>query len=143
MNILLTGQISNSIPDPDKLFYPMCDDSSFGIGAAILQLHKNTNKMNLIPACSRLFTQAKLTLSTFMRECTAKIYTLKIHSNFKHNSRPGQIILHSVRGLKLWNWRSNLQFLKDTNKTNLTSASWRDFTQAEFTLSTFMHRHNI
>ena len=32
--------------------------------------------MNLIPANSRLFTQAELRLSTLMRECTAIIYTL-------------------------------------------------------------------
>ena len=35
-----------------------------------------TNKMNLISANSRLFTQAELRLSTLMRECTAIIYTL-------------------------------------------------------------------
>ena len=34
------------------------------------------NKMNLISANSRLFTQAELRLSTLMRECTAIIYTL-------------------------------------------------------------------
>ena len=32
--------------------------------------------MNLISANSPLFTQAELRLSTFMRECTAIIYTL-------------------------------------------------------------------
>ena len=32
--------------------------------------------MNLIPANSKLFTQAELRLSTLMRECTAVIYTL-------------------------------------------------------------------
>ena len=54
----------------------MCDASNFGIGAALLQSHSGTNKMNLISAISRLFTQAELRLSTLMRECTAIIYTL-------------------------------------------------------------------
>ena len=54
----------------------MCDASNFGIGATLLQSHNGTNKMNLISANSRLFTQAELRLSTLMRECTAIIYTL-------------------------------------------------------------------
>ena len=73
---LLTEQISNTIPDPDQPFYAMCDASNFGIGAALLQSHGRTNKMNLILANSRLFTQAELRLTTLMRECTAIIYTL-------------------------------------------------------------------
>ena len=73
---LLTEQISNSIPDPNQPFYAMCDASNFGIGAALLQSHNGTNKMNLISANSRLFTQAELRLSTLMGECTAIIYTL-------------------------------------------------------------------
>ena len=73
---LLTEQISNIIPDPNQPFYAMCDASKFGIGAALLQSHSGTNKMNLISANSRLFTQADLRLSTLMRECTAIIYTL-------------------------------------------------------------------
>ena len=54
----------------------MCDASNFSIGAAFLQSHNGTNKMNLISANSRLFTQAELRLSTLMRECTAIKYTL-------------------------------------------------------------------
>ena len=54
----------------------MCDASNFGIGAALLQSHSGTNKMNLKLANSQLFTQAELRLSTLMRECTAIIYTL-------------------------------------------------------------------
>ena len=54
----------------------MCDASNFGIGAALLQSHSGTNKMILISANSRLFTQAELRLSTLMREYTAIIYTL-------------------------------------------------------------------
>ena len=73
---LLTEQISNTIPDSNQTFYAMCDASNFGIGAALLQSHNSTNKMNLISANSRLFTQAELRLSTLMRECTAIIYTL-------------------------------------------------------------------
>ena len=52
----------------------MCDASNFGIGAALLQPHNGTNKMNLISANSSLFTPAELRLSTLMRECTAIIY---------------------------------------------------------------------
>ena len=73
---LLTEQFSNTIPDPNQPFYAMCDASNFGISAALLQSHSGTNKMNLISANSRLFTQAELLLSTLMRECTAIIYTL-------------------------------------------------------------------
>ena len=54
----------------------MCDASNFGIGAALLQSHSGTNKMNLISANSRLFTPAELRLSHLMRDCTAIIYTL-------------------------------------------------------------------
>ena len=73
---LITEQISNTIPDPNQPFYAMCDASNFGIGAALLQSHNGTNKMNLISANSRLFTQAELRLSTLMRERTAIINTL-------------------------------------------------------------------
>ena len=73
---LLTEQISNTIPDTNQPFYAMCDALNFGIGAALLQSHKGTNKLNLISANSRFFTQAELRLSTLMRECTAIIYTL-------------------------------------------------------------------
>ena len=75
-NRLLTEKISNTIPDPNQLIYAICDASNFGIGAAFLQSHNGTNKMNLISANSRLFTQAELRLSTLTRECTAIIYTL-------------------------------------------------------------------
>ena len=54
----------------------MCDASNFDIGASLLQLHSGTNKMNLLSANTRLFTQAELRLSSLMRECTAIIYTL-------------------------------------------------------------------
>ena len=73
---LLTEQILNTIPDPHQQFYAMCDASNFGIGAALLQSHSGKNKMNLISANSRLFTQAELRLSTPMRKYTAIIYTL-------------------------------------------------------------------
>ena len=59
---LLTDQISNTILDPNQPFYAMCAASNFGIGAALLQSHSGTNKMNLISANSRLFTQAELRL---------------------------------------------------------------------------------
>ena len=48
----------------------------FGIVTALLQSHNGTNKMNLLSANSRIFTQAELRISTFMRECTAIQYTL-------------------------------------------------------------------
>ena len=71
----MTEQISNTIPDPNQPFYAMCNASNFGIGAALLQSHSGTNKMNLISTNSRLFSQAELRLTTLMRECTAIIYT--------------------------------------------------------------------
>ena len=57
----------------------MCDASNFGIGATLLQSHNGSNKMNLISRNSRLFTQAELSLSSLMRECTAIIYTLTVY----------------------------------------------------------------
>ena len=45
---LVSEQLSNAIPDPDQTFFA----SNFGIGAALLQSHNGTNKMNLIPANS-------------------------------------------------------------------------------------------
>ena len=53
----------------------MCDASIFGIGAALLQSHSGTKKMNLISANSRLFTQAELRLSTLLRKYTTIMYT--------------------------------------------------------------------
>ena len=44
----LTEQIANTIPDPNQPFYTMCDASNFGIGAALLQSHSGTNKMNTL-----------------------------------------------------------------------------------------------
>ena len=73
----LTEQISNLFPNPNQAFHAMCDASSFGIGAALLQSHNGTNKTNLISANSRLFTQAELRLSTLMIECTAIKNTLR------------------------------------------------------------------
>ena len=76
---LLAEQISNTIFDPNQPFYAMCDASNFGIGAALLQSHSGTNKMNLISANSRLFTQAELRLSILMRERTGyNIHTYRI-----------------------------------------------------------------
>ena len=66
----------------------MCDASNFGIGAALLQSHSGTNKMNLISANARLFTQAELRLSTLMRECTAIIYTLTEYEFLIIGSKP-------------------------------------------------------
>ena len=53
----------------------MCDASNFGIGAALLQSHSGTNKMNLISANSRLFTQTELRLSNPYE---------RVHSNHTH-----------------------------------------------------------
>ena len=72
---LLTEQLPNIILALDQPFYAKCNASNFGIGAALLQSHNGTNKMKLISANSRLFTQAELRLSTLMRQCTAIKYT--------------------------------------------------------------------
>ena len=89
---LLTEQISNTIPDPNQ---PMCDASNFGIGAALLQSHCGTNKMNLISAISRLFTQAELRLSTLMGLCTAIIYSLRIRISDTWIKTPSSSIYRS------------------------------------------------
>ena len=73
----LTEKILNTIPDPDQPFYAMCD-SNFGIGAALLQFHKGTNKMNVISAISKLFTHVELRHSNLMRHSTlATTFTSK------------------------------------------------------------------
>ena len=77
----------------------MCDTSSFGIGAALLQSHKRTNKMNLISANSRLFTKAELRLSTLMRECTAIIYAQNNNSQINSRLTPATNIKIGTYGL--------------------------------------------
>ena len=52
MKILLTEQISNTIPDSNQPFYAMCDAFNFGTGAAISQSHQGTKKKNLLSANS-------------------------------------------------------------------------------------------
>ena len=63
-----------------------------GIGAALLQPHNGSNKMNLISANFRLFTQAQLRLSTLMRECVAIIYTLTEYEFVIHESKHPTIL---------------------------------------------------
>ena len=65
----------------------MCDASSFGIGAALLQSHKGTNKRNLISANSRPFTQAELSFSTLMSECRVIKCTLTKYENLVLGSK--------------------------------------------------------
>ena len=71
----------------------MCDTSNFGVGAALLQSHNGTNKMNLISANYCLFTQAELRLSTLRRECTAIIHTLKEHDFLILESKHPTVLL--------------------------------------------------
>ena len=87
LKTLLTEQRSNTVPVPDQPFYAVCDASNFGIGTALLQYHNGTNKMNLISAKPRLLTLAEIRISTFMRECTAIIYTLTEHEFLKLGSK--------------------------------------------------------
>ena len=68
-------QFSNKIPDPEQPIYARCNASYFGTGAALLQSHNGTNKINLISANSRLFTQAEFRFSTLMRESIIYTFT--------------------------------------------------------------------
>ena len=52
------------------------------MGAALLQSHKGKNKINLISANSKLFTQAELRLYTLIRVCTAIVPTLTEYDIF-------------------------------------------------------------
>ena len=89
-------------------FYAMCDASNFGIGAELLQSHSGTNKMNLISANSRLFTQAELRLSTLMRECTAIIYTLTEYEIFILGSKHPPVLFTDHKPIKfLFTQKSN------------------------------------
>ena len=54
----------------------MSDASNFGIGAALFQSNNGTNEMKHISEILGTFIQVEPRLSTFMRECTAIIYTL-------------------------------------------------------------------
>ena len=46
---LLTEQLSNTVPDPDQPINAMCDASSFGIGASLLQSHNEQIKCTSFP----------------------------------------------------------------------------------------------
>ena len=74
---LLTEQISKTLPDPNQPFYAMWYASNFGIGVALLQSHSGTNKMNLISANSRLFTQADRTTTLYSYE---RMHSYNIHT---------------------------------------------------------------
>ena len=73
----------------------MYDASIFGIGAALLQSHSGANKMNLISANSRLFTQAELglSLSTLTIECKAILYTLTEYEFLKLRSKNPTVLI--------------------------------------------------
>ena len=116
---LLTEQISNTIPDPNQPFSAMCNVLNFGIGAALLQSHSGTNKMNLISANSRLFTQAELRLSTLMRECTAKIYTLTEYEFLILGSKHPTILFTDHKPIIfLFTQKSNPNHLQISNNFN-------------------------
>ena len=73
---LQTEETWDKIRNPYQPFYARCNGSNFGIGAALVQSHKGTNKTNLNWANSRRFTQAELRLSTPRGDYTAIVYTL-------------------------------------------------------------------
>ena len=97
-----TEQVSNTTPDPNQPFYAMCDASNFSIGAALLQSHSGTNKMNLISANSRLFTQAELRLSTLMRECTAIIHNLTEYEFLMLGSNHPTVLFRDHKPIKFF-----------------------------------------
>ena len=76
MNQTITKQLEITKPETSKPFYILTDVSNTGKGAALLQRHPTENKMNLIPANSRLFTPIEMKISTLIRECSAKIVAL-------------------------------------------------------------------
>ena len=84
---------SKKIQDPNEPFYAVCDASKFGIGAALLQSLEGTNKMNLISAKSKVFTQAQIRLSTLFRECTAITYVLTEYEFFILGSKHPTILI--------------------------------------------------
>ena len=60
----ITNKSSNfkTIPDPNQLFFAMCDPSSFEKIAALLESHQGTNQMKLNPANSKLATHVEFEL---------------------------------------------------------------------------------
>ena len=64
----LTEQISNTISDPDQPFYAMFDASNFGIGAALLQSHKGTNKSEAYISKIKIFSRKTYTLYPYERK---------------------------------------------------------------------------
>ena len=57
----LTEKISITNPDPNQPFYALCDASNFGIGAALLQSHSGTIKLNLISANLKIIHSSRAT----------------------------------------------------------------------------------
>ena len=90
----------------------MCDASNIGIGAALLQSHSGTNKMNLISANSRFFTQAELRLSTLMRECTAIIYILTEYEFLILGSKLQQFYSQTINQLYFFLHKNQIQIIE-------------------------------
>ena len=72
----------------------LCDASNFRIGASLLYSHEGTNKMNLTPVNSRLFTQAELKISTlkitqqkFQRNSNNKEKSKTTRKKFNHKKQ--------------------------------------------------------
>ena len=104
-------------------------ETMHSIGAALLQSHSGTNKMNLIPANSRLFTQAELRLCTLVRKCTAIKFTLT-ESEF--------LILGSKKPGVLFSVHKPIIFLF-TQKSNPNQRNYR----FEITLRKFPNLHIV
>ena len=111
----LTEKISNTIQDPNQPFYAICDDSNFDIGAALLQSHSERNKMNLISANYRLFTQAELRLSALMRECTAIIYTLTEDEFLRLGSKHPTVLITDQKPIIFLLHKNQIQTIEFTD----------------------------
>ena len=83
---LTDGTLRLAIPNSEKIFYILCDNSNYGIGAALLQKNR-FGKMELVSANSRLFSTTELRLSTILRECSAIIYALSEHEFLNRGSK--------------------------------------------------------
>ena len=93
----------------------MFDASKFGNGAALLQSYNGTNKMNLISANSRLFTQTELQLSTLMRECSAIIHNLTEYEFLILRSKHPTVLFSDHKHIIFFSHKNQIQTIDFTD----------------------------
>ena len=82
------------------------------MGAALIHSQNGLNKMNLISAKSRLFTQAEIRVSSLLRECTAITNTLTEYEFlFLGSKHPTVLITDHKSMIFLFTHKSNPHYI--------------------------------